>query len=70
MSCAAPFSEWLRDRRNSRKIPHRLEAVGYVAVHNDSVKDGLWKVGGKRQCIYAQKDLPTRERIAAAQGLR
>jgi hypothetical protein len=26
------FSAWLKDRKSSRQIPHRLEAVGYVAV--------------------------------------
>jgi hypothetical protein len=32
------FAEWLRDRRNSRQIPHRLEAAGYVRVRNDADK--------------------------------
>lgn len=69
LTCANSFAEYLRDRKNSRKIPHRLEAVGYVAVHSDSAKDGLWKVGGKRQVIYAKKDMSTRDRIAAAERL-
>lgn len=69
LTCANSFAEYLRDRKNSRKIPHRLEAVGYVAVHSESAKDGLWKVGGKRQVIYAKKDMSTRDRIAAAERL-
>lgn len=68
-SCAATFAAFLTDRKNSRQIPHRLEAVGYTAVYNESVKDGLWKALGKRQVIYAKKDLETRQRIAAAQGM-
>ena len=40
------FAAWLEDRKNRRQIPHRMEAVGYVAVRNDGAKDGLWKVGG------------------------
>ena len=28
----ADFVIWLRDRKNARRIPHRLEACGYVAV--------------------------------------
>jgi Family of unknown function (DUF5906) len=63
------FAEWLRDRRNARKIPHRLEDCGYVAVRNEGPKDGLWKIGGKRQVIYAKAELPVRERIAAASDL-
>jgi hypothetical protein len=65
-SCAVSFGEYLKDRRNSRKVPHRLEEVGYTAVHNADAKDGLWKVFGKRQTIYAKKDMATRDRIAAA----
>jgi hypothetical protein len=45
---AGDFAEWLRDRKNARRIPHRLEACGYVAVRNDAAKDGLWKIDGKR----------------------
>jgi hypothetical protein len=54
------FAVWLRDRRNARRIPHRLEACGYVAVRNDAAKDGLWKVNGRRQVIYAKSVLPLR----------
>jgi hypothetical protein len=61
------LSSWLRDRRNSRAIPHRLNKCGYVAVHNDTAKDGFWVVGGKRQVIYARKELPVNEQFAAAQ---
>jgi hypothetical protein len=64
------FAEWLRDRRNSRQIPHRLESAGYVRVRNDADKhDGQWKVAGKRQTIYARVELSVRDRIAAAHKL-
>ena len=64
------FREWLQDRRNSRQIPHRLEAVGYVAVRNDADRrDGHWKVWGKRQVIYGKKDLSVRDRIIAAASM-
>jgi hypothetical protein len=63
------FAEWLRDRKNSRKVPHRLEACGYVRVRNSDAQDGLWKVGGKRQAIYAKQELPIRDQIAAARQL-
>ena len=48
------FQEWLQDRRYRRQIPHRLEAAGYVPVRNPTADDGLWKVRGKRQVIYAK----------------
>jgi phage/plasmid primase-like uncharacterized protein len=64
------FVDWLRDRRNSRQIPHRLEAAGYVRVRNDGDKhDGHWKVAGKRQAIYARAELSIRDRIDAANRL-
>ena len=63
------FGEWLRDRKNRRLIPHRLEAVDYVPVRNESAKDGLWKLGGKRQVVYARRDLSIRDRFASAQNL-
>lgn len=65
-SCAENgFGEWIRDRKNSRQIPHRLEAVGYTPVRNDSSSDGRWKVGGKNQVVYAQQSLSLRDRFAA-----
>lgn len=63
------FREWLQDRRNRRQIPHRLEVAGYSPVRNDMANDGLWKISGRRQAVYARRDLPERDRIAAASKL-
>lgn len=63
------FRDWLQDRRNRRQLPHRLEAAGYMPVRNDCAADGLWKVIGKRQAIYARKELSTRDRLVAAGSL-
>ena len=63
------FFEWLTDRKNRRVIPHRMEDAGYVPVRNETRQDGLWKVGGKPQVIYARKELPFREQHAAATEL-
>jgi hypothetical protein len=60
------FANWLLDRKNARRIPHRLEACGYVAVRNSDAKDGLWKVDGKRQAIYAKASLTLRDRTSVA----
>jgi hypothetical protein len=62
-------AEWLMSRKNRRAIPHRLERCGYVCVRNPDATDGLWKVQGARQVIYAQASLSGRERFAAAQRL-
>jgi hypothetical protein len=60
---------WLRDRKNRRSVPYRLEKCGYVPVRNDLAKDGLWKIKGARQVVYARHDLPARERLRAARKL-
>ena len=68
-SASEEFSEWLRDRKNSRQIPHRLEQCGYVAVRNEAAEDGRWVIFRKRQTVYAKRSMSIRERVVAAQGL-
>jgi hypothetical protein len=64
------FRAWLQDRRNRRAIPHRLETAGYVPVRNDAdTHDGQWRVDGRRQTVYARRELSLRDRIAAAAQL-
>jgi len=63
------FANWLKDRKNRRIIPHRLEACGYVPVRNANADDGLWKICGRRQVIYAKDGFPLRDRLKAAQNL-
>jgi hypothetical protein len=63
------FADWLKDRRNRRVIPHRLEQCGYVPVRNPGATDGLWKLAERRQAVYAKNSLSLRDQIAAAQLL-
>lgn len=63
------FGDWLRDRKNARQIPHRMEAVGYVPVRNDAAEDRRWKIRGRRQAVYARRELPIRDRLSAAREL-
>jgi hypothetical protein len=63
------FSVFLRDRKNARLIPHRLEACGYVAVRCDTTTDGRRKVGGRNVVVYSKAELSVRERIAATRVL-
>lgn len=63
------FADWIRDRRNRRIIPHRLEVCGYVPVRNEAASDGLWKVYARRQVIYGKASLSLRDRLEAAREL-
>ena len=60
------FHDWLEDRKNRRIIPHRLEACGYVAIHNPDAEDGLWVVNKRRQVLYGHAKLSQADRLAAA----
>jgi hypothetical protein len=46
-----------------------LEKCGYVPVRNDGAEDGMWKIAGKRQAMYAKKTLPLGEQLAAGRKL-
>jgi hypothetical protein len=63
------FALWLRDRKNRRVIPYRLEQCRYVPVRNDARDTGLWVVDGVRQVIYARAELSIRDRLQAASRL-
>jgi hypothetical protein len=63
------FGEWLRDRKNRRLIPHRLEDIGYVAVANPHNTEGRWKIDGTRHTIYGKTSLTLCDRISAAHKL-
>jgi hypothetical protein len=57
---------WIKDRKNRRAIPHRLERCGYIPVRNDTRKDGLWIFNGARQVVYVKGSLTIRDRHIAA----
>jgi hypothetical protein len=40
-----------------------------VQVRNDAAQDGLWKINGKRQVIYARNDLSAADRLKAARQI-
>jgi hypothetical protein len=63
------LGDWLRDRKNRRTIPYRLEQCGYVPIRNDAAKSGLWVIGDTRQVIYAKSELAIRDRLRAAKAL-
>jgi hypothetical protein len=63
------FREWLEDRKNRRRIPHRLDEAGYAHVRNPHAADGLFKIAGHRKAVYAKRDMPVRNQVAAAEAL-
>lgn len=63
------FGTWIRDHKNRRVIPHRLEKCDYVPVRNDAATDRLWRINGKRQVVYAKNTLSIRDRLTAASSL-
>jgi Family of unknown function (DUF5906) len=63
------FEDWLRDRKNRRAIPYRMEACGYMPVRNPAAKDGYWCVNGIRSPIYAKATLPPADRLKAVKKL-
>jgi hypothetical protein len=63
------FHDWVKDRKNRRALPHRFEQCGYVPVRNDTANDGLWRINGRRQVIYAKDSLSVADRIRAAREL-
>jgi hypothetical protein len=56
----------ISDRKNRRSLPHKLERVGYVPVRNPDADDGLFKIEGKRQAVYANKRVELSMQIRAA----
>jgi hypothetical protein len=58
-------ADLLLDRKNRRAIPHRMERCQYSPVRNPDAADGLWKLEGKRQVVYARASLSVRDKIAA-----
>jgi hypothetical protein len=66
-SAGQEFRQWLRDRRNARQIPHRMDTAGYVPVRNPDATDGLWRIESRRQVIYVRRELSPRDGLEAAQ---
>lgn len=57
---------WLKDRKNARAVPHRMDSMGYTSVPNPDDKRGNWKVDGRQMAIYVKRSLPAVNRLAAA----
>ncbi|HEY1864973.1 MAG TPA: hypothetical protein VGG77_15085 [Roseiarcus sp.] len=65
-SNAGMVLEWLLDRKSRRAMPHRMARCGYVVCPNPNADDGLWRIDGRRQTLYAKEELSPDERLNAA----
>jgi len=59
--------EWLHELRSRRALPHRMERCGYITCRNPGTEDGLWRIKGRRQVLYAKEELTPDERLKAAE---
>lgn len=63
------FADELKDRKSRRSLPHKFERAGYAPVRNPDSDDGLFRVRGRRQVVYARRALPLAEQVRAARKL-
>lgn len=67
---AGSFAFWLGDRKNRRRIRHRMDDCGYSPLRNKDVGgSGTWRVDGKRQMIYVKSSLSPEAQQKAAEDL-
>jgi hypothetical protein len=64
------LGSWLIDRKNRKAANHRLEKCGYRAVNNPVATDGLWRIGERRQVVYAKTSLSLGEQQKAVETLQ
>jgi hypothetical protein len=63
------FEVWAQEGKNWKTLPHRFERVRYAPIRNPDAADGLWRINGRRQVVYARNGLTTQEKIKAAKDL-
>jgi hypothetical protein len=63
------FRATLSDPKNSKRAARLLTDAGYERALNDSNK-GRWIIDGRRQYVYARRELPVAERNKLAAGLQ
>ena len=61
---------WATERTVAASPHLAWRLCGYVAHRNEANKrEGMWKIGGKRQVVYVQRELSKREAHDAVQAL-
>ena len=59
------LADELRDRKQRRSIPQKLDRAGYLLVRNLGTEDGYFSVGGRRVAVYARAALCVADQIRA-----
>jgi hypothetical protein len=62
--------EWFRDPRNNKAVLYRFDGCGYLPHRNKAAKDNQWRIHGKRQTVYVQKELDVAGAEKAVEALR
>jgi len=58
---------WYREPKNRRHFSEHFRHCGYTREHNKTAKDRLWRVEGRRQTVYARRELSRDDRHKAVQ---
>ena len=58
------LADELADRAKRNSIPHKINRIDYVAVRSDA-PDGYFAINGKRQVVYARRQLTRRDQFLA-----
>ena len=67
---AATSEMWIKDRKNRRVIPHRMEQMRLRRqCATMPPRTDIWKINGTRQAVYAKSALSVRDRLKAAAKL-
>ncbi|MFZ4760113.1 MAG: hypothetical protein ACOYLX_18255, partial [Burkholderiaceae bacterium] len=61
--------QMLKDTKRRRALPHKLDRAGYAPVRNPDADDGLWKLAGRRQVVYARRGMAVADQIRAVRAL-
>jgi hypothetical protein len=61
---SAGLIAFMGERKNSRSIPHKFKSCGYSPVRNKGPADGYWKINGRRQVVYAKKEIALKYPLA------
>jgi hypothetical protein len=56
----------LTDSKNARKLPHLMNSIGYEPLRNPYAKDGRWVISGRKETLYADRNLSVSECLTLA----
>ncbi|WP_457298652.1 primase-helicase family protein [Phyllobacterium sp. P5_D12] len=69
LAASEHLAAWIRDPKNRRQVPKKLEKLGYIRVEHPDNQSRLWKINGRRQAVYGLRGVSERTRLDAANEL-